>query len=154
MNKSTQVSGLDRAFRPTYWHCLAELCVPNGADDTHQLKEWLAEAARPLHLPAAYREGVQTAVVEAFHYCNERGARLRNAGLVLLRLVLSVDENENGKPSLDTDHSDAAPLASAESARSWGFFLLERMAGPMQSGQEETTFIIELYLYHERRVGL
>jgi anti-sigma regulatory factor (Ser/Thr protein kinase) len=139
------------------WQTLAEFSLPSQPGYDRQARTHVAEAVRPLNLPAAHLERLKTAVAEATLNAIEQGSRYRPDVPVLIRALVSektllarVTDQGNGGPSPKAETPDlAARLAGQQPLRGWGFFLIEKMMDDLRVTGDEAHHTIELFLYLE-----
>lgn len=134
------------------WQTLAEFALPSQPDSDRQARAQVAEAVRPLSLPAVHLERLKTAVAEATLNAAEHGNRYQSALPVVIRVLVS----EKSLPVRVADQGSypippnlAAKLAGQQAPRGWGFFLIEKMVDDLHMMGDEAHHTIELFLYFE-----
>lgn len=132
------------AARPSVpWQMLAEFVLADATGHDARIVSQLAPTLQALALASAQRNQVQTAVTETLHHLLARTQRSTVPVPVQIRIYCNQAPVTSKPPPTPTD--EAQPIAV--DAGSWGFFLIEKW------GDEAARrhYIIELYLYAERR---
>jgi serine phosphatase RsbU (regulator of sigma subunit)/anti-sigma regulatory factor (Ser/Thr protein kinase) len=115
----------------------------------------VTEAVRPLGLPAALLERLQTAVGEATMNAIEHGNHNRPELPVHLRvlttraaLIVQVADQGGGQPIPEPATPDLeAKLAGQQSTRGWGLFLIRNMVDDLHVASDQQHHTIELVMH-------
>ena len=135
------------------WRTLVEFSVPSEPGNERIAAEQVVEAvAAADKLPAARLERLKTAVAEAVMNAMEHGHQYRSELPVHIRvlvsetaLAVSVTDQGGGASIPDPETPDLeAKLASLESPRGWGLFLIKHMVDQMNVTIDASHHTIEL----------
>ena len=111
----------------TSWQILGELVLAVGFEEDGVLRTWLSEILDPLRLHGDFQRKVLNSVEES-----TARAMQPNAGMTFGHVHLSI----------------FVPDPPWRKSRTWGFFLIERMAG-LQQQEHHPGHAVEVYLYLE-----
>jgi serine phosphatase RsbU (regulator of sigma subunit)/anti-sigma regulatory factor (Ser/Thr protein kinase) len=134
---------------------LAEFQLSSEPGNERAAINQVTQAVRPLGLPAARLERLQTAVGEATMNAIEHGNHNRPELPVRLRvvatqaaLVVQVTDHGGGQPIPEVATPDLeAKLAGRQSTRGWGLFLIKNMVDDLHVASDRHHHTIELVMH-------
>lgn len=143
------------AGRNTVWQTLANFALPSEPGNERRAMEQVIEAVKELDLPNRRLERLETAVAEATMNAMEHGNNYRPEVPVTIQVlasetVLAVRVTDEGgdAPILEPESPDLeAKLASRQSTRGWGLFLIQNMVDEMRVTSDEACHTVELTLH-------
>ncbi len=143
------------AGRDTVWQTLANFALPSEPGNEQRAMVQVVEAVKELDLPDRRLERLETAVAEATMNAMEHGNDYRPEVPVTIQVlasetVLSVRVTDEGRnaPIPEPESPDLeAKLASRQSTRGWGLFLIQNMVDEMHVTSDEAHHTVELILH-------
>ncbi len=137
------------------WHTLAEWTLASEPGNERLAMEQVAKEIRVLELPPARVERLKTAVAEATLNAMEHGNGYRAEEPVHIQvrtsataLSVRVTDHGGGSPSANPHPPDLeAKLASDESPRGWGLFLIKGMVDDMHVVSDGLHCTVDLVLH-------
>ncbi len=137
------------------WHTLAEWSLASEPGNERLAMERVVTAIRALELPPARVERLKTAVAEATLNAMEHGNGYRSEEPVQIEvrtsakaLSVRVTDHGGGAPGADPEPPDLeAKLASGESPRGWGLFLIKQMVDDLHVMSDGSRCTVDLVLH-------
>ena len=134
---------------------LAEFTLPSEPGNERRALERVAEAVEPLHLPRKNLDRLKTAVAEATMNAMEHGNHYRPDAPVAVQVLASgetlsvrITDQGGGEQNPASDEPDLeAKLASQQTPRGWGLFLIKNMVDEMNVTTDDAHHTIELVLH-------
>lgn len=144
----------DRDDMNNDWDTLVEFDLPSEPGNERQAMAQVAEAVKELSLPKERLDRLGTAVGEAAMNAMEHGNGYRPDLPVSIRvlasktaLVVHITDHGGGKPIPEAETPDLeAKLASEQSPRGWGLFLIKNMVDDLRTSSDEVHHTIELVM--------
>jgi serine phosphatase RsbU (regulator of sigma subunit)/anti-sigma regulatory factor (Ser/Thr protein kinase) len=139
---------------PGRWQTLADFELPSEPGNERLAIQRVADAVRPLALPAQRLEDLQTAVGEATINAMEHGNDYRADLSVTLRVLVSptallvrITDQGGSHPIFAPTAPDLdAKLAGLQTPRGWGLFLIKQLVDEMRITSDEAHHTVELVL--------
>ena len=140
--------------RQRAWQTLAEFALPSEPGNEWQAMEQVVEAIQELGLPDRRLERLKTAVAEATMNAMEHGNKYRPGAPVTVQVLASetalsvrITDEGGGAPIPEPESPDLeAKLASQQTPRGWGLFLIENMVDEMRITGDGACHTVELIL--------
>jgi serine phosphatase RsbU (regulator of sigma subunit)/anti-sigma regulatory factor (Ser/Thr protein kinase) len=141
------------------WHILAEFTIPSVPGNERQAMQQVAEVVQGLDvrraLPARRLERLKTAVAEATMNAMEHGNNYRPELPVSVQvrasdttLTVRITDHGGGQPIPEPGTPDlGAKLASLQTPRGWGLFLIKNMVDDMQVTSDGARHTVELIMH-------
>jgi anti-sigma regulatory factor (Ser/Thr protein kinase) len=139
------------------WHTLADFAVPSKPGNERQAMERVAEAVQKICLSHRRLERLKTAVAEATMNSIEHGNGYRAEFPVAIQVLASktdllvrVTDRGGGQqiPDPETPNLEAK-LASQQTTRGWGLFLIDNMVDAMDIITDNSRRTIQLVMHLE-----
>ena len=137
------------------WHLLAERSVPSVPGNERLTMQYVVETVGTLNLPAKRLAELQTAVAEATMNAMEHGNHYQPDKSVTIQILatktaIAVRIIDNGGdqmiPEPETPDLEAK-LASLQSPRGWGLFLIKNLVDDMRVTSDKFHHTIELIVH-------
>jgi anti-sigma regulatory factor (Ser/Thr protein kinase) len=134
------------------WETLMAFSLPSEQGNERIVMRRVRNALDPLDLPARTLDNLDTAVAEATMNAMEHGNRYEPAVPVAVQVDTSADlvrvsitDQGEAMPDLDPEIPDLElKLASAQTPRGWGLFLIKNMVDDMQVVDGEAGHTLQL----------
>jgi serine phosphatase RsbU (regulator of sigma subunit)/anti-sigma regulatory factor (Ser/Thr protein kinase) len=136
-------------------HVLASFTLASAPGNERQAMREVAAAVQPLDLPAKRLERLKTAVAEATMNAMEHGNKYQLDVPVTIEvrasaeeLIVRVTDRGGGQPIPDATTPDLeAKLASQQTPRGWGLFLIENMVDELNITSDAVHHTMELVMH-------
>ncbi len=138
-------------------HILAEFTVPSEPGNERLAMKQVAEVIEEFNLSPRSLERLKTAVAEATMNAMEHGNQYRPDAPVAIQVLASdaavavrITDRGGGRPIPDAQEPDLeAKLASLQTPRGWGLFLIKNMVDEMHVTSDEAHHTIELIMHRK-----
>jgi anti-sigma regulatory factor (Ser/Thr protein kinase) len=142
------------------WETLTSFSLPSEQGNERIAMRRVREALEPLELPARTLDNLDTAVAEATMNAMEHGNRYEPEEPVAVQVECSADlvrvsisDQGEATSDLDPEIPDLElKLASVQSPRGWGLFLIKNMVDDMQVVDGEAGHTLRL-IVHRKEAG-
>lgn len=136
------------------WKILLELPLLRDTDNACWAVDQAIEAMQPLNWPVAHLERLKLALINTTWNVMERSRLSGSEASLLIRVLIPEDDGmtqEAGQANDESCQHQVSEGADQKSSRGWGFFLVQKQGGDLQASVEESQYVIELFLYQERK---
>jgi hypothetical protein len=152
------------------WHLFAEFSlhneIGNDEQEINQISVQLIDAVRELELPSLHLSRIEETLLDATRNAKKRSVQEGSALPISIRLFIQKKMQVNAHEGLASAPNIAAPShgehaeiarkptdANKHAHKGWGYFLTERRVDHPGSSSEKSFYLIELFLYTEKKQG-
>lgn len=135
------------------WQTLIEFSLPGEPGNERLAEERVAEVAHRLNCSPALMRRLRLTVVKAAQDVIERGRLFGSTTVLRIRVLVPDPDGTTGAGSQSGNElsEQIAQPPGRPIAHSWGLFLVQKQEGEGQTVAGEARFLIELFLYQERK---